>query len=99
MISGYTSFVVCKLAKAGLGNQLFPLLEALIFADINNLPVKVIGYHQFKMGPYLRGEKSKHKYTGYFTFQRNFFAEKLDAFLIKKKKGNTGSLMSLGRKR
>jgi glycosyl transferase family 11 len=87
MNSGSTSLVVCKLPKAGLGNQLFPLLKALIFADINNLPVKVIGYHQFKIGPYLRGEKSKRKYSGYFTFQRNFFAEKLDTFFIKRKEG------------
>jgi hypothetical protein len=87
MSSGSTSLVVCKLPKAGLGNQLFPLLKALLFADINNLPVKIVGYHQFKIGPYLRGEKTKRKYSGYFTFQRNFFAERLDIYLIKKKEG------------
>lgn len=85
MISGSTSFVVCKLPKAGLGNQLFPLLKALVFAEINNLPVKIVGYHQFKIGPYLRREKSKRKYSGYFTFQRSFLAEQLDAFYIKRK--------------
>ena len=85
MISGSTSIVVCKLPKAGLGNQLFPLLNALVFAEINDLPVKIVGYHQFKLGPYLRREKSKRNYSDYFTFQRSFFSEKLDILFIKKK--------------
>lgn len=88
MISEATSIVVCKLPKAGLGNQLFPLLKALAFAKINDLPVKIVGYHQFKIGPYLRGERSKRKYSDYFTFQRSFLGEKLDVYYIKKLEKN-----------
>jgi len=72
------SIVVCRLPKAGLGNQLYPLMNALVFGKLNNLPVVIIGYHQLKIGPYLRKEKIKRKYNGYFTFQKNFFGETLD---------------------
>jgi hypothetical protein len=65
------SHVVCKLPKAGLGNQLFPLMHAAVFAHINKLPLIIIGYHQFKIGPYLRREKSKRKYKGFFKFEKN----------------------------
>jgi hypothetical protein len=35
----------------------------------------VIGFHQIKIGPYLRGEKIKRKYNGYFTLERNILSE------------------------
>lgn len=81
--------VVCKLPKAGLGNQLFPLMHAHVFAALNQLPVIVIGYHTFKIGPYLRGERSKRKYTGYFRFQKSLFGEWVDRIRVwqLKKKG------------
>jgi hypothetical protein len=72
------SIVVCRLPKAGLGNHLYPLMNALVFGKLNNLPVIVIGYHQLKIGPYLRKEKIKRKYNGYFTFQKNIIGETLD---------------------
>jgi hypothetical protein len=78
-----SAFVVCELPKAGLGNQLFPLLKALVFGKLNNLPVKIIGYHQVKIGPYLRREKTKRQYRNYFTFQRSLINERLDALFIK----------------
>ncbi len=62
--------MVCKLPKAGLGNQLFPLLKAFVFGRLNDLPVTVTGYHQVKVGPWLRGEKTKRSYNGFFSFQR-----------------------------
>lgn len=65
------SKVVCKLPKAGLGNQLFPLIKAFVFAELNRLPVTVSGYHQLKPGPWLRGEKNKRQYNGFFRFQKN----------------------------
>ena len=77
------SIVVCKLPKAGLGNQLFPLSNALVFAKLNSLKVIVIGYHQLKLGPYLRNEKSKRRYRGYFKFQKNIIGEYLDCLKIK----------------
>lgn len=67
------SIVVCKLPKAGLGNQLFPLMKAYTFAHINSLPVIITGYKQFFIGPYLRGEKSKRKYNHIFIFQKSIF--------------------------
>ena len=51
--------VICKIPKAGLGNQLFPIMRAYTFAHLNQLPILVYNYHQVKIGPWLRGEKSK----------------------------------------
>jgi len=61
----------CKVPRTGLGNQLFPIVKAHVFAALNSLPVVVTGYRQFKLGPYLRGEKSKRNYSNYFNFQKN----------------------------
>jgi len=72
------SLVLCKLPKAGLGNQLFPLMKGYVFGNLNNLPVKVKGYNQFLIGPYLRGDKSKRNYAGYFTFQKGMLRQKID---------------------
>jgi len=77
------SQVVCKIPKAGLGNQLFPLMHAAVFAKINNLPLIVIGYHQFKIGPYLRREKSKRKYKGFFKFEKNIIFAFYDELKVK----------------
>lgn len=78
------SIVVCKLPKAGLGNQLFPIMHAYLFAKLNGLPVVVTGYHQIKIGAYLRSEKSKRKYRGYFIFQKGVFGEYRDRLIIKR---------------
>ncbi len=72
------SIVICKLPNAGLGNQLFPLMHSMVFAQINHLPLKIIGYHQIKIGPYLRNEKSKRNYADYFLFQHSIFREMMD---------------------
>ena len=63
--------VHCKVPRSGLGNQLFPIVKAHVFGTLNNLPVVVTGYRQFRIGPYLRGEKSKRNYSNYFRFQKN----------------------------
>ncbi len=75
------SIVICKLPKSGLGNQLFPLMHAMVFAHINQMPLKIIGYHQFKIGPYLRNEKSKRNYLGYFRFQKSIAGELIDRLI------------------
>ncbi len=72
------SIVVCKLPKAGLGNQLFPLLKGYTFAHLNSLPVVVTGYNQVFIGPYLRREKSKRNYRGIFVFQKNILVAGLN---------------------
>jgi hypothetical protein len=76
------SIVVCKLPKAGLGNQLFPLMKAFVLGEINDLPVIVVGYNQLKIGPYLRREKSKRRYSNYFNFQKNLLGEQFDKWRL-----------------
>jgi hypothetical protein len=78
------SVVVCKLPKAGLGNQLFPLMHALVFAKLNRLPVIVTGYHSIKLGPWIRGEKRKRNYHGYFTFEKSRIGEWRDRIQVKR---------------
>ncbi len=78
------SHVVCRLPKAGLGNQLFPLMHAAVFSELNNIPLTVIGYHQIKIGPYLRKEKSKRHYLGFFKFEKNVIAAFLDELKVRK---------------
>ena len=70
--------VLCQLPGTGLGNQLFPLMKAQLMAHLNGLPVSITNYHQLKIGPYLRGEKSKRNYLGYFKFQKNLVRDWLD---------------------
>lgn len=76
------SVVVCRLPQTGLGNQLFPLLKAHLFASINNLPIQVVGYNQVKIGPYLRGDRSKRNYKGYFTFEKNVVVEQIAELML-----------------
>jgi len=78
------SMVICKLPNAGLGNQLFPLMHAQVFAELNHLPIIVVGYHRLKIGPYLRGEKSKRSYNRSFCFQKNLIREGLDRVRVMK---------------
>ncbi|HVU57444.1 MAG TPA: hypothetical protein VHD83_20415 [Puia sp.] len=82
------SVVICKLPRAGLGNQLFPLLKAAVFARLNELPLIVTGYNQFKIGPYLRGEKIKRNYRGYFLFEKGLLGEQVDQFRIWRSRGD-----------
>lgn len=78
------SVVVCKLPKAGLGNQLFPLMHALVFAKLNRLPVIITGYHGIKLGPWIRREKRKRNYRGYFTFEKSRIGEWRDRLQVKR---------------
>lgn len=75
--------VICKLPRAGLGNQLFPLLKAYTFAHLNNLPVLVTNYRQVKIGPWLRCERNKRVYTGFFNFEKNSIAAQFDKWKVK----------------
>lgn len=77
-----SSIVICKLPKAGLGNQLFPLIKAHLFAELNDLPILITGYNQFKIGPWLRREKIKRTYHGYFNFQKSVASEWIDKLQI-----------------
>lgn len=76
--------VICKLPKAGLGNQLFPLMKAKLFAHLNGMPLIVSNYHQVKIGPWLRNDRSKRNYSGFFTFQKSILGELIDKWKISK---------------
>ena len=79
--------VYCKLPSAGLGNQLFPMLKAALFANKNNMELRFCNYHQFHLGGYLRREKTKRNYHNYFIFQKSILSDLLLRLelLIKKK--------------
>ena len=76
------SVVVCKIPHCGLGNWLFPLMKAKIFAERHQLPLYIIGYNQFKIGPYLRDEKNKRIYRSFFIFQKNALWEIFDRLYL-----------------
>lgn len=78
------SVVICKMPKAGLGNQMFPLMKAVMLHKLSGLPLHVINYNQFSIGPYLRREKSKRNYTGYFNFQKGYLEQMAEAWHLRK---------------
>lgn len=55
-----------RIPKAGLGNKILLWANALAFAKKNNLPLITTNWFSIHIGPWLRGEKSKRLYTGYF---------------------------------
>jgi len=59
--------------NAGLGNQLFAIMNGLLYAKLNSIDYKYINLNFFNIGPYLRFEKSKRKYSSYFIFSRPFY--------------------------
>ena len=73
------SIIVCKIPVAGLGNQLFPLMKAVVKQQLTGIPLVVTNYRQLVLGPYLRREKSKRRYTGYFKFEKSLFSAWVDA--------------------
>jgi hypothetical protein len=81
--------VVADLPRAGLGNILFVWAKALIFSRLNDLPLEIIGWDKFKLGPWLRGERSKRDYTDFFQnqiFSLEKFRLELDIKLAPKSK-------------
>ncbi|ANV87363.1 hypothetical protein [Picosynechococcus sp. PCC 7117] len=60
-----------KLPRAGLGNMLFVWANALVFAEINQLPIVAPnwGMNSIHLGSYLRNEKYKRFYGSYFSNQ------------------------------
>ncbi|MCZ2223426.1 MAG: alpha-1,2-fucosyltransferase [Chitinophagales bacterium] len=74
--------VLAKVPNAGLGNQLFVLLKALLYGSLHNLPVEIANYKQYHIGPYLRGEKTKRNYNDYFVFQKNIFSYLIDSAIL-----------------
>lgn len=58
--------VIARLPKAGLANKLFVWARARVFSHENQLPFLVIGWFDPKLGPWIRREKNKRIYYGYF---------------------------------
>src|SRR6266496_2735875 len=71
--------VICRLPHAGLGNQLFPLMKALVLSKLNGYPCLITGYRQFKPWHYLRPQKARRSYTGFFNFEKNLAGQYIDA--------------------
>lgn len=65
------SCVYATLPRGGLGNKMLVWARALVFAHLNGLPLFVSGWAEVKLGPYLRGEKNKRQYWGYFLGENN----------------------------
>lgn len=78
------SVVVCKMPNAGLGNQLFPLMKSLVKQRLSGLPLTVTNYAQWSIGPYLRREKSKRRYQGYFIFQKGLIGQWKEKWKLKR---------------
>ena len=65
------SCVYAKLPRGGLGNKMLVWARALVFSQRNSLPLFVSRWAEVKLGPFLRGEKSKRQYWGYFSGENN----------------------------
>lgn len=62
------NIVYASLPRAGLANKLLIWSNALVFSYLNNMPLYVTGWHEMKLGPYIRREKSKRNYKNYFKY-------------------------------
>ena len=60
------SCVHADLPRGGLGNKLLVWARALVFSHLNELPLFVSNWAEVKIGPFLRNEKCKRQYWGYF---------------------------------
>lgn len=56
-----------KLPRAGLGNMLFVWAKAVLFAELNSLPIVAPSWHQLRIGLYLRNERDKRTYEHFFS--------------------------------
>ena len=78
------SYVHADLPRAGLGNKLLVWARAIVFAHLNEFPLFVSNWAEVKVGPFLRNEKSKRQYWGYFvTVNKPSFLKRLE-FVISK---------------
>jgi hypothetical protein len=76
------SIVFVKLPRAGLGNQLFSLMKAMVHSKLTGKNIRVCNYNQFKIGPYIRFEKTKRKYKNFFNFQKGVLDDFITSLLI-----------------
>lgn len=57
---------ISNLPSAGLGNKLFSWASGVVFAHVNNCSHYIIGMTRVHLGPFLRNERRKRFYFGYF---------------------------------
>ena len=62
--------VKANLPHAGLGNMLLVWARAAVFAELNSIPMVAPTWESFHIGPYLRGERYKRFYGGFFSRDR-----------------------------
>lgn len=73
--------VWAKLPQAGLANMLFVWARALAFARINDGELFVSSWTNFRLGPFVRGDRSKRLYLG--TFNRAPLRSKLRLLVLR----------------
>jgi hypothetical protein len=59
--------VTTRLPHAGLGNMLLVWARAVLFAELNSLPMLAPNWQTFHIGPWLRGERVKRYYGSFFS--------------------------------
>lgn len=59
--------VAAHFPHAGLGNMLLVWARAVIFAELNSLPMLAPNWQSFHIGPWLRGERVKRYYGSFFS--------------------------------
>jgi hypothetical protein len=79
--TGEKPVVLALLPHAGLGNVLFVWAKAMLFSRMHNLPLHTSGWNKVKLGPWLRGDRSKRFYGN--SFRRD--TPRLQRLLIKPK--------------
>ncbi|MDP5015756.1 MAG: hypothetical protein NWQ43_00310, partial [Dolichospermum sp.] len=52
--------------RSGLGNMLLVWARAILFAEFNGLPVLSPNWNEVRIGPWLRGERTKRYYGNLF---------------------------------
>jgi hypothetical protein len=74
-----------QLPRAGLGNMLLVWARAVLFADINSIPVVAPSWGQIRIGTYLRGEREK-RYYGNLFCNKNYLSKINYAFGVLNRK-------------
>lgn len=91
------SYTYAKLPRAGLGNKLLVWARALVFSNINCLPLFVSNWAEFKIGPIIRNERTKRQYWGYFKGTNSLSSYRRLRFIFLKRMQEP-SLLSVGMK-
>jgi hypothetical protein len=77
--------VIADLPRAGLANLLYIWAKAFIFSSRTGQKLYVNGFNQIKLGPVLRGERTKRNYRGFFKYNTNYIGISLYKLFKSKK--------------